>query len=264
MLGSDRPDAQGTATAGTRAPVAPTVAGLLVAALLIATGIAPATASATGAGPNDPADVALNIIPSGQYGSVPPPEGADAQALMYDALTPLFDQITNADLNRYFKSQGLGIGPDGPAQPEEVPRDDVTIVRDAFNIPHVKAETYDGGIWAGGWLSAKDRPLLIEQARYNGRVAAIDAPHLSAIGLVVGLRSFQPSEQTEAEVAKQTGVLKRAGAEGRAVLRDIDTFISGINDYLAAHSPSTEPWTRNDVYALNAIKRAVPRPGRRW
>jgi acyl-homoserine lactone acylase PvdQ len=227
-------------------------AALLTATLalaLVAVGASPA-----GAGAQDPAATALNIIPSGQYGSVPPPEGADAQALMYDALTPLFDQVTNADLNRYFKSEGLGVGPDGPAQPEEVARDDVTIVRDRFNVPHVKAETYEGGVWAHGWLAAKDRGLLLEQARYNGRVAAIDAPGLSAIALVAGLRSFVPSEQTEAEVAKQTGVLRRAGEEGRAVLRDIDTFISGINDYLAAHSPGTEPWTRNDMYAVNAIK----------
>jgi acyl-homoserine lactone acylase PvdQ len=254
MLGSDRPDAQGTATAGTQAPVAPTLAGLLVAALLIATGIAPATASATGTGPNDPADVALNIIPSGQYGSVPAPEGADAQALMYDALTPLFDRVTNADLDRHFKSQGLGVGPDGPGRPEDVPREDVTITRDAFNVPHVKSETYEGGIWAAGWIAAQDRTLLGEQARYNARVAAIDAPGLSAIGLVTALRSFRPSADTEAELAKQTGVLRRAGAEGRAVLRDIDTYISGINDYQAANNLAMEPWTRNDVYALNALK----------
>ena len=38
------------------------------------------------------------------------------------------------------------------------------------------------------------------------------------------------------------------------MLRDIDTFISGINAYLAVNSPSTAPWTRNDVYALNALK----------
>ena len=38
------------------------------------------------------------------------------------------------------------------------------------------------------------------------------------------------------------------------MLRDIDTFISGINDYLDLNSPSTAPWTRNDVYAVNALK----------
>ena len=203
---------------------------------------------------SDYAQTALNIIPSGQYGAVPPPPGADAQALMYDGLTPLFDNVSNADLTRYFKSERFGIATDGPATTEAVPYPGVTIKRDRFNVPHVRATTRAGGIWAAGWILAEDRGLLAQQARYNARVAAIDAPGLSALGLIVGLKSFQPSAQTEAEVAKQTDALRSAGPEGLAVLHDIDTFISGINDYLAIHSPSTAPWTRNDVYALNALK----------
>ena len=41
----------------------------------------------------DFAGTALNIIPSGQYGAVPPPPKADQQARMYDGLTPLFDGV---------------------------------------------------------------------------------------------------------------------------------------------------------------------------
>ena len=44
---------------------------------------------------DDFADTALNIIPSGQYGSPGNPPGSDTQAKMYDGLTPLFDQVTN-------------------------------------------------------------------------------------------------------------------------------------------------------------------------
>jgi acyl-homoserine lactone acylase PvdQ len=219
--------------------------------VLVLVGLAAQPTSAAAA---DFSDTALNIIPSGQYGSLPPPAGADTQAKMYDGLTPLFDQVTNAHLTQYFKSERFGIDTAGPGTPESVPRPGVTIIRDKFNVPHVFASTYDGGIWAAGWIAAKDRALLLQQARNNARVAAIDAPGLSALGLIAGLRSFTPSAQTEAEVAKQTGVLQRAGPEGRAVLRDIDTFISGINDYLDLNSPSTPPWTRNDVYALNALK----------
>jgi acyl-homoserine lactone acylase PvdQ len=213
------------------------------------------TASTASAGVKDPAKVARNVIPSGQYGgdgSVPP--GADSQAKLYDGLTPLFDQVTTEDLGTYFKSERFGVGADGPATPEPVPREGVTILRDRYNVPHVEAETYDDGIWAAGWIAAADRRLLGEFARYNSRVAAIDAPGLSAVGLLLGLGNFEPSAETEAEVAKQTEVLKRKGKEGRAVLRDIDTFISGINDFIAANDLPDEPWTRNDVYAVNALK----------
>jgi acyl-homoserine lactone acylase PvdQ len=226
----------------------------LVRTVGIVTAVAALWALPAAASAKDYAQTARNIIPSGQFGSVPPPPGADTQALMYDGLTPLFDQVTNADLNKYFKSELFGVGPDGPGTTETVPRPGVAIVRDKFNVPHVHATTYDGGIWAAGWIAAEDRGLLLQQARYNARVAAIDAPGLSALGLIVGLQSFKPSAQTENEVAKQTQALKRAGPEGKAVLHDIDTFISGINAYLAIHSPSTAPWTRNDVYALNALK----------
>jgi acyl-homoserine lactone acylase PvdQ len=224
--------------------------GRVVAGALVVIGLAvqPATAA------TDFAQTARNIIPSGQFGAVPPPAGADTQAKMYDGLTPLFDQVTGPDLSKYFKSERFGVATDGPGTSESVPRAGVTIVRDKFNVPHVNASTYDGGIWAAGWIAAEDRGLLLQQARYNARVAAIDAPGLSALSLISGLKNFQPSAQTEAEVAKQTNALKAAGPEGLAVLHDIDTFISGINDYLSIHSPSTAPWTRKDVYALNALK----------
>ena len=127
-------------------------------------------------------------------------------------------------------------------------------MRDRFNVPHIYANTHVGGVETAGWVLAEDRGLLLEQARYNSRVAVIDAPGLSAIGLTAGLQSFKPSAETEAVVSKETKALKKAGKEGKAVLRDIDSFIAGINAYLAAtHSPNA-PWTRNDVYSVNALK----------
>ncbi|MBK5233596.1 MAG: penicillin acylase family protein [Thermoleophilia bacterium] len=212
-------------------------------------GLAPTANAAT----RDYSATALNIIPSGQYG-IPGIPGNDTQAKMYDGLTPLFNKVTNNDLNTLFKSERLGISDAGPGIPEVVPRAGVTITRDSYHVPHVKATTYNGGIWVAGWIAAEDRGLLLQQARYNARVAAIDAPHLSAIGLVSSLASFEPSAQTEAAVAKQTDALLAEGKEGKGVLQDIDTYITGINDYLTTTGSTNDPWTRNDVYAVNALK----------
>jgi acyl-homoserine lactone acylase PvdQ len=200
----------------------------------------------------DPTIIARNVLPSGQYGA--PNPNAAQQANMYNALTPLFDRVTPNDLFTDFKSEKLGIDTDGPTTQEPVPFAGVTLLRDRFNVPHVFASTRSGGIQTSGWILAEDRGLLLEQARYNSRVAVIDAPGLSAIGLTAGLKNFKPSAQTEAFTATETKALKRRGKEGKAVLRDIDTYISGINAYLSAtHSPNA-PWTRNDVYAVNALK----------
>ncbi len=220
-------------------------------ALIILSLLGLAAAPAANSAPRDYSQTARNIIPSGQKGTLPIDS---TQALMYDALTPLFNKVTNADINKYFKSEKLGTSADGPYTEEVVPKAGVTIKRDKYGVPHVIATTYDGGIWAAGWIAAQDRGLLLQQARNNARVAAIDVPGLSAIGLVSSLQNFQPSAETEAVVAKQTKALQAKGKEGRAVLRDIDTYISGINDYLDANSPATPDWTRNDVYAVNALK----------
>ncbi|MGB0119828.1 MAG: penicillin acylase family protein [Solirubrobacterales bacterium] len=202
----------------------------------------------------DYAATSLNIIPSGQWGSLPAPAGADSQALMYNGLTPLFNNVGFDDLQAGFKSQGLGIGPDGPGTDEPVPYEGVTITRDRFNVPHVNSTTYDGGIWASGWIAQKDRGFLLSQARYNARAAAIDLPNITAYSLILGLQTFVPSAETEAVVAQQTEALKSKGADGNGALKDIDTYVAGMNAYLSANSPGTAPWTRNDIYAINAFK----------
>ena len=202
----------------------------------------------------DFASTALNIIPSGQYGGVPPAPEADDQAKMYDALTPLFDDVTKADLFRNFKSERLGTKRQGRMTREPVPHKGVRILRDRFNVPHIYGKTNDDVTWGAGWAIAHDRELLLEQARYNSRVAVVDAPGLSAIGLVVALKSFKPSAQTERELGKEVGKLRKYGKAGRRLLHDMAVYVKGVNAYYKANNRDHRPWTVRDVIAFNAIK----------
>ena len=93
------------------------IVAALAAGAIVALGAATAQA---GAADIDYSQTALNIIPSGQQGSVPIPTDATAQAQMYNALTPLFDHVTNADLFSDFKSEQFGLGSDGPGTVEPV------------------------------------------------------------------------------------------------------------------------------------------------
>jgi acyl-homoserine lactone acylase PvdQ len=229
---------------------------LALGAAIAAAGLAPATAAAAPPSPSmtDHAIIARAIMPSGEAGGFPPPPGADQQAKMYDALTPLFNHVTSADLLADFKSDALGATGPGPFTNEQVAHPGVTIRRDSFDVPHIFGKTRDDVTWASGWVLAEDRGLLLEQARYDSRVAAIDVPGVSAIGLVSNLETFEPSAQTEREVSKQGNVLLSRGAKGRAVLHDIDVYLQGINAYFRAHRSSNAPFTRTDIYAFNALK----------
>jgi acyl-homoserine lactone acylase PvdQ len=209
--------------------------------------LVPASASA-----KDYAATALNIIPSGQFGSVPVPAGADEQAKMYDALTPLFDQVTDGDLVKDFKSERFGATDSCPCRNEAVPHPGIKIVRDRFNVPHITGRNRLD--WAAGWVLAEDRGLLLAQARYPARMAALDAPGINAFSLVTGLKAVTVTRQADAIInRKQTAALKARGAEGRAVLADIDEYVLGFNAYLKKSKSTQKPWTRVDVYSLNAL-----------
>src|SRR4051794_28475618 len=164
---------------------------------IAATAAAAFVVCAAPAAATDYAATARNIIPSGQYGGFPVPAGADEQARMYDSLTPLFNQVTADSLMTAFKSEGFGVGPDGPEQAEAVPRPGVTIVRDRFNVPHITGGSRDDVTWAMGWVLQEDRALLLAQARDASKLAAIDAPNVRAFGLVQDLRQYTPTKAVD-------------------------------------------------------------------
>src|SRR3954454_8715610 len=132
--------------------------------------VASSLALAPAAAAKDYAGTALNIIPSGQYGSAAAPPRADEQAQMYAGLTPRYDQVTDGDLTKYFKPEALGTAGSFPCRTESVPRKGVTIVRDRFNVPHITATSRDNLTWATGWVLAQDRALLLQVGRYPARL----------------------------------------------------------------------------------------------
>jgi acyl-homoserine lactone acylase PvdQ len=223
---------------------------LVIAALSLAC-LAPASA---GAAVKDYAPDARNIIPSGQYGGLPVPAGADEQAKMYDALTPLFDKVTAADLLTTFKPSPFGTAGQCPCRTEADPRPGLTIVRDRFDVPHITGKTKDDVTFGAGWVLQEDRGLLLTQGRYPGRMAALDAPGIDAFGLVTGLKTVKIKPAADALIDRQqTAALKRAGKEGRALLHDIDVYLQGINARLKFEKSTAAPFKRVDIYSVNAL-----------
>lgn len=221
------------------------------AVALVAAGVAVA---------KDYAIIARDIVPSGQYGSVPPPPQAAQQAEMYNALTPLFNHVTSNDLLSDFKPDYLGDAAVGPFTIESVPHSGVTIKLDPYDVPQIIGKTRDDVTWGAGWIEAEDRGLLLQEARGDAYVAALDAPGLSALNMVSGLKTFKPSAQTKRVVARQTMALRAAGADGRGVLHDLHVYLDGINAYIRDHGDALGPYTHvapfalADIYAFNALK----------
>jgi acyl-homoserine lactone acylase PvdQ len=196
----------------------------------------------------------LNVLPPGQAGSLPATDDSTDQLPLYDGLTPLEGRVAPGDLSRYFKTARFNLPRGGPVVR---PRAGLTIRRDRWGVPHVNGRTRSHVMFGAGWATAQDRSLLLETIRGPARIAALDVPGLNAFSLVTSLRQFTPSAATERFLRRQARPLRRAGAKGRRVIRDVDAYVAGINAYYRRTDNPSKPWTRADVTAVAALIGAV-------
>ena len=195
-----------------------------------------------------------NVLPSGEFGGLPLTSNSTDQVPLYDGLTPLYDQITAADIPKYFKPERFGVV--GKPARTERPRKGLTIIRDSWDVPHIYGKSRYDVEFGAGWVTAEDRGLFIETIRGPARIAALDAPNLDAFSLATSLRQFQPSRASERFIASSLAPLKK-DRQGRRLLRDVDAYVAGINAYYRKTHNKAKPWTRNDVAAASALIGAV-------
>ena len=166
-----------------------------------------------GAASADPPDFsapgeAFNILPPGQFGTLPTTVHSRDQLFMYDALTPLKDSVTNATLNTTFKKNVFGLGGLSVNRVQTFPaRPDLTVTRDSHYVPHIEAPTRDDVMYGIGFVTAEDRGQLMDTFRGPGRVAALDVPGLNAFQLAQSFQPFTSSQETEDFLASQVDLI---------------------------------------------------------
>jgi acyl-homoserine lactone acylase PvdQ len=227
---------------------------LFAAALACA---AAATGALAATAPPDHAAQAWNVLPPGQAGGVVFTKNSTDQIALYEGLTRLRDNVTDADLRRFFKRETLGLAPGDKAVKVERPRKGVTVTRDRWGVPHVKGTTAENVAFGAGWATAADRQLIMELLRGPGRIAALDAPGVNAFALALSGRRFRPSAATESRLAQQFALLRAQGAKGRLAIRVIDAYVAGINAEYRHAGLAIAPWTRTDVVAVGGLIGAV-------
>jgi Penicillin amidase len=196
----------------------------LALAVLAALAAIPAAGGATRI---DYASVALNVLPPGQSGDLLFPPTAKDQLRLYDGLTPLAGNVRPADLTRYFKPERFGVT--GRVVRTERPRAGVRILRDRWDVPHVYGRTRADVEYGAGYATAEDRFILLELLRGPGRLAALDVPGLDPFALATSGRQFVPSAAAEERVGQQLELIRSAGAKGRQLYADVQSYVAGIN-----------------------------------
>jgi acyl-homoserine lactone acylase PvdQ len=203
--------------------------------------------------PHPPApDRARYILPPGNYGGLPTTDESRDQLARYDALTPLRGAVTDADIEANFLPEDFA--PVGATREEPTGRPGTRVLYDEFGVAHVWGRTRADLAFGAGWVTARDRGLLIQLGRGPARVAVADVPGINAFGLVTSGRSFVPSAATEQLVTDQVDlIVETYGTEGRQIIADAQAEADGVNAYWTANGITAPPATVNDVIATTAF-----------
>lgn len=205
--------------------------------------------------PTDPAleDRAFYILPPGNFGGIPTTENSLDQLPLYDGLTPLRGDVTDTDIEQLFLPEDFQ--PVGETTMEPTGRPGTTILYDEFGVPHITGQTREDLAFGAGWVTARDRGLLVTLGRGPSRVAVADVPGINAFSLVTSGQTFVPSAATEQLVSDQVDLLvDEFGDEGRQIIADAQAYADGMNAYQAANNiANPEPFNVNDVVAVTAF-----------
>ena len=231
----------------TRSLIGSFVAGALILGTLA---IAPGAAEGTG---RRAKDRARYILPPGNYGGLPTTDESRDQLAMYDGLTPLRGNVTDADIDSHYLPENFE--PVGNTTEIQTGRPGLRLLYDEYGVAHVYGQSRDDVAFGSGWVTARDRTLLLLLGRGPARAAVADVPGIDAFSLVTSGQSFVPSAATEDLVTQQIELIKKTyGAKGRRIIRDAQSEADGMNAWAqATNYPNWVPATVNDVIATAAF-----------
>ncbi|MEV4492103.1 penicillin acylase family protein [Micromonospora coxensis] len=229
-------------------------AGILVAAVLVAsptpsTAAAPTAAPAAATTSFAAGDYCLgecaDILPPGQNGNATlveilgnqsvgtlPRHSAD-QLGRYADLVYSYAGLKQDQIGSFFHDASFGVPPT-QVERDYSPRSDVRILRDrATGVPHITGTTRGGTMYGAGYAGAEDRLFTMDLLRHVGRGTltpfAGGAPGNRALEQSV----WRNSPYTEADLRAQVEALRtRGGARGEQLYADVQEYIAGINAYI--------------------------------
>jgi acyl-homoserine lactone acylase PvdQ len=225
----------------------------LLAGVMLALGTLLAVpAGAHGSQPPVPGDRARYILPPGNYGGLPTTANSLDQLPLYDALTPKRGNVTDADIDQLYLPEDFK--PIGATREEITPRPGVKITYDSYGVPHVTGKTRADLSYGAGWVTARDRGLLLILGRGPARAAVADVPGINAFGLVTSGQSFVPSQSTEQILDQQiVTIIQTYKEKGWQIIADLIDEAKGITDYFVSAGNPQPPVTAQDVIAVTAF-----------
>ena len=188
------------------------------------------------------------------------PPHTDDQLGMYSNLAYAVPGLKRSDIPRFYKDATFGVKP-GNVESTESPRDDVTIVRDNFGVPHIYGATRPGALFGTGYASAEDRLFFMDVLRHAGRAQLSSFAGGSNAAMDASVWADTPYR--EADLHEQ---YERApslyGRRGVLIQHDVQNYVAGINRFIA--EACVNQTRLPGEYDLIAPNQNICLPGHQW
>jgi acyl-homoserine lactone acylase PvdQ len=228
---------------------------------------------------------AMSILPAGENGTVTqaqfagvltktkfPPHSRD-QLGKYQHLLYRSSSVTDSTLGKYYNDSSFGVRPKAILR-TETPTDPgarVKIVRDAHDVPHIYGSTPEAGAFGAGYAQAEDRLFLMDVLRNfgEGTLSSFIGPSCADEQMDHDQLLLAPYTKTQA-AAQVAALPKEYGAQGLLAEKMIDSYVAGINawiahtqsltgksdldvNYLVASQSTPTDWSPADVVAVAGL-----------
>jgi acyl-homoserine lactone acylase PvdQ len=261
------------------------MSGVITAALVIAV-TPPAAATTYSPPPTYQADdygagQVMSINPPGENGLVNAadlagfqltgrrPPASDDQLGKYADLLYRYPTLTDATLGTNYNDESFGVRPGDITRTEHPsPAQPVVIYRDTHDVPHVYGQSDTAMAYGAGYAQGEDRLFLMDVLRHYGAgtLSAFLGPSCADEQMDHDQLLLAPYTKQQAQ-AQVDALPQRYGTQGQRAKDMIDSYVAGVNtyiaqtttdpsklpaDYTAALQPP-QPWTDADVVYVASL-----------
>ena len=164
--------------------------------------------------------------------------------------------LTNSELPKYFNDESFGVKPADITR-TETPGEGVTIYRDKHDVPHIYGDTNPSAAFGAGYAQAEDRLFLMDVLRHYGSGTLASFLGASCEFEQMDHDQLLLAPYTKAQAQAQVDALpKKYGKDGTLAKQMLDSYVDGVNAYIAA--TQTDPNKLPADYVAAAPDQALP------